>query len=196
MQDPQSFRTPLLALTLLGSAVLPHVAQAQTLTISYASNANLQFNPGNSPWSEDIYNFLGLSGNLTLTTGVTQTVSIVSGTQSLGLDFSNTTASKTLSHDVAINGVTHSFSQSVTVNDIVTPTFDITSGGTQVFHFSQGTVGVTLNSLETGTFNRNSTATLLYTASAVTPELPGTMQLLPALLPVALVGARKRFKKA
>ncbi|MBB6052943.1 PEP-CTERM sorting domain-containing protein [Armatimonas rosea] len=32
--------------------------------------------------------------------------------------------------------------------------------------------------------------------SSVTPELPGAMQLLPALLPVALIGARKRFKKA
>jgi hypothetical protein len=34
------------------------------------------------------------------------------------------------------------------------------------------------------------------TPSSVTPELPGAMQLLPALLPVALIGARKRFKKA
>jgi hypothetical protein len=33
------------------------------------------------------------------------------------------------------------------------------------------------------------------TPSSVTPELPGAMQLLPALLPVALIGARKRFKK-
>ncbi|MBB6051519.1 hypothetical protein [Armatimonas rosea] len=32
------------------------------------------------------------------------------------------------------------------------------------------------------------------TPSSVTPELPGAMQLLPALLPVALIGARKRFK--
>ena len=33
-------------------------------------------------------------------------------------------------------------------------------------------------------------------SSAVTPELPGAMQLIPALLPVALIGVRKRFKKA
>jgi hypothetical protein len=196
MQNPRSFLTPLLALALLVGPVLPNIAHAQTFSISYASNANLQFNPSNSGWSDDIFSFLGLSANITLTNGLSQTVSIVSGTQSLGLDFNDTTVSKTLNHDVTINGVTHSFSQSVTIDNLVVPKFDITNGGTQIFNFAQGTVGVTLNSLSTGTFNRSSSATLLYTASSVTPELPGAMQLLPTLLPVALIGARKRFKKA
>ncbi|MBB6051518.1 fibro-slime domain-containing protein [Armatimonas rosea] len=40
------------------------------------------------------------------------------------------------------------------------------------------------------------TTNISLTPSSVTPELPGAMQLLPALLPVALIGARKRFKKA
>ncbi|MBB6052941.1 discoidin domain-containing protein [Armatimonas rosea] len=45
-------------------------------------------------------------------------------------------------------------------------------------------------------FNEVGFSGTVSTPSSVTPELPGAMQLLPALLPVALIGARKRFKKA
>lgn len=44
--------------------------------------------------------------------------------------------------------------------------------------------------------NFSITPTIPTTPSSVTPELPGAMQLIPTMLPIALVAARKRFKKA
>ncbi|WP_394796931.1 PEP-CTERM sorting domain-containing protein [Armatimonas sp.] len=185
-------RGTLAALALLGLAALPNVAHAQTLLVNYSSNASLVFNPGNSGWQDDIFTFTGLTSSITLTSGVAQTVNIVSAVRTLGADFNNATVNKPLSQTITLNGTGNAFGQTATIVDLGNPTVAVNAGGTTNYVFGAGTVGVTLNALATTTFNTNITMRLLFTASSGAAPEPGTLALLALGIAGGVVAKRRK----
>ena len=213
------------ALTVVGLAALPQAAQAQRIS-GVTASTNMGTRPGGASLANTVNGTGLDSPSLTanhISGGLDPTVlwATPNGTLTGLLEFDlgglyNVSGFsfwnfRTFGTNAGIRGVDVAFSTNGvdfssalgTPTEFAQASLASATNAPEIFSFSpvsathvRFTVTSNWGNLALTGFNEVGFSGTASTPSSVTPELPGAMQLLPALLPVALIGARKRFKKA